>query len=496
MNILFVTSECAPWVKTGGLGDVSSALPRALAQIGHDVKLLIPAYGALIDLLPAGKEVAKISALGVWPEARLVACKDKTNVTLLLLDCPELFEGTGGPYVDAAGRDHANSAKRFAFLGLIAAQIASSRSPLENWKCEVLHCNDWPSALAPAWLHGMQAHDQIHRAPSVITIHNLAYQGQFPMETIDDLDLPEEWRSVDGAEFWGQMSFLKAGLQYADAITTVSPTYAREITREALGCGLDGLLRAKRDRLQGILNGVDTNEWNPATDVHLGTPYDASTLQGKRANKRALQQRMGLTVSDERMLFGVVGRLVSQKGIDLIAQAVPWVIANDCQLVMLGTGDSELESLLKSAALSHPESVAVNIGFSEELAHQIEAGADTFLMPSRYEPCGLNQMYSQIYGTLPVVHATGGLADSVVDFLDDSSTGFSMPDASLPALIAAMSQALLVYRQPKAWTQMQQRAMSMDFAWNASARKYVALYQSLMSKPGSSTPLVTISRPK
>ncbi|RZA14719.1 MAG: glycogen synthase GlgA, partial [Lysobacteraceae bacterium] len=374
----------------------------------------------------------------------------------------------------------AQNARRFAFLGRVAARLAGN-APLPHWKPDVLHCNDWPSALAPAWQREADGAGG-RRVPSVITIHNLAYQGLFPMETATALGLPPAWRDVEGAEFWGQLSFLKAGLQYADAITTVSPTYAREIRTEALGCGLHGLLEAKADRLTGILNGVDADVWNPATDALLPRRYSADKLAGKRANRALLLERMGLAPDAAGMLFGVVSRLASQKGIDLVAAAIPWLLANDCQLVVLGSGEAALQQQLIDAAAAHPRHVAVKIGFDESLAHLIEAGADAFLMPSRYEPCGLNQMYSQAYGTPPIVHGTGGLVDSVSDFLADpeQATGFVMPEATLAALQAAMAQALLVQRQPARWKALQQRGMGRDFGWAASAQRYVQLYRSLI----------------
>lgn len=479
MKILFATSECAPWVKTGGLGDVSAALPHALAALGHDVRVLIPAYGALADLRAQAAPCAEWPADGVWPAARLLLLERPGSFSLLLLDAPDLYDAPGGPYVDTSGRDHATNARRFAFLGRVAARLCAD-APLEGWTPDVLHCNDWPSALAPAWLRELTVPGG-RRVPSVITIHNLAYQGLFAMENVTALGLPPAWRDVEGAEFWGQLSFLKAGLQYADAITTVSPTYAREIRTEALGCGLHGLLEARAGRLTGILNGIDTEVWNPATDALLPRRYSADKLAGKRANRAQLLERMGLAPDASGMLFGVVSRLASQKGIDLVAGAIPWMLANDCQLVVLGSGEASVQQQLLEAAAAHPRHVAVKIGFDETLAHGIEAGADAFLMPSRYEPCGLNQMYSQAYGTPPIVHGTGGLADSVRDFLADpeQATGFVMPEASLHALQAAMAQTLLLYRQPARWKALQQRGMARDFGWATSAQRYVALYRGL-----------------
>jgi starch synthase len=485
LNILFATSECAPWVKTGGLGDVSAALPQALAGLGHDVRVLMPAYGALADLKAQARDWTPWLADAGWPAARLGRVARPGQFDLWLLDCPALFADAGGPYQDTAGRDHAHNARRFAFLARVAAHIAAGAVPAiaKVWRADVLHCNDWPTALAPAWL---RVTDAASRVPSVVTIHNLAYQGLFPMGVVDALALPPSWATVEGAEFWGQLSYLKAGLVHADAITTVSPTYAREIRTEAFGCGLDGLLRAREADLSGILNGIDAAQWDPSTDTLIAARYDADGWRaGKLANRRALRQAMGLPGQRRGLLFGVVSRLASQKGIDLIVDSLPWLIANDCQLAVLGSGDAVLQQRLQAAAAAHPAHVAVRIGFDETLAHLIEAGADAFLMPSRYEPCGLNQMYSQRYGTPPVVHGTGGLADSVDDFVaagPDAATGFVMPEATVPALQAAMAQALLVAKQPAVWEALCRRGMARDFGWDASARAYVALYEGLIAK--------------
>lgn len=400
LRILHATPECAPWVKTGGLGDVSAALPGALARLGHDVKLLLPAYPALRPLLEAGRPLAEWSAHGPWPGGRLVHAGRHRGVDLLLHDCPALFDRPGGPYEDAQG----DNARRFAAFAHLAARLATAGSPWPAWQPDLLHVHDWPAALAPAYLQRLPG----PRAASVLTIHNLAFQGNFPLHLAHELELPGEWLHPEGIEFWHQVSFLKAGVQFADALTTVSPNYAREILGTAHGCGFDGILRRRAHRLVGILNGVDRELWNPATDPHLPARYDARALPRKAVNKRVLQDRLGLEQSGAPMLFGLVGRLTHQKGIDLVVAVTPWLVEQGAQLAVLGQGEPALEAALQALAERHRGRVAVRLGFDEPLAHLIEAGCDAFLMPSRFEPCGLNQLYSLAYGTVPIVRATGG----------------------------------------------------------------------------------------
>ena len=473
MKILFVTPECAPWIKTGGLGEVSAALPKALVELGHDVKVLMPAYRSLQGLLDQGEVVADLPAQGVWPAARLVQAAPSVNqaagFTLWLLDCPSLYDLAGGPYQNESSQDHATNAVRFGLLSQVGALLGSKLSPAPGWQADIVHCNDWPTGLAPAYLSRLPG-----RAASVMTIHNLAFQGLFPLTEAARLDLPDEWLSVHGLEYWSQLSFMKGGLQFADAITTVSPTYAREIQEEALGFGLQGVLRDHADRLQGILNGIDTLVWNPSVDTFIPQRYDASTVKsGKQANKAALQARCHLNADPGAMLFGVVSRLTQQKGIDLILQVAGEIIAEGGQVVMLGKGDADLENALRSLAQQHPAQVHVTIGFDESLAHLIEAGADCFLMPSRFEPCGLNQLYSLVYGTPPLVHATGGLADSVVD----DATGFVFAPATAEALAATVSRAFSRFRDPAAWDRLIQGGMGQSLDWAGSAARYESAYR-------------------
>lgn len=482
MKILFATPEFAPWVKTGGLGDVSGALPAALAALGHDVHVLIPDYDSFARL-PDRREVMAWPAADGWPAARLSSAVQPGGVTLLLLECPELYSHGGGPYIDSAGNDHPHNARRFGFLAWVAARLSGPDSPWRAWQPDVLHCHDWTVALAPFYLYlaRQAAGFEAPAASSVMTIHNLAFQGVFPMADADMLRIPEAYRGVEGVEYWGQVSMLKAGLSFCDAITTVSPTYAREIRTQALGMGLHGVMQARASHLRGILNGVDTEIWNPATDPLLPQNYSVASLGGKAACKAALQREFGLTERPDVLLLSLVGRLTEQKGIDLVVAALPWILEHGAQLVVLGQGDPRLQRALTEAAAAHPAQVSINIGFSETQAHRIEAGADAFLMPSRFEPCGLNQMYSQLYGTVPLVHATGGLADSVTDLAAgaDSATGVVIDQATPAALMLGLQRLSSAFADKPVWLALQHNGMRAGFGWQDSARAYDALYRSL-----------------
>lgn len=520
LRILFVTPECAPWVKTGGLGDVSLALPRALARLGHRVQVLLPRYAALSDVARTARPVAQWPAADPWPASTLLRADESLTrqygFELLLLDCPALYggEGTGStPYQDASGRDWPDNALRFAWLSLVAARLAAGQvNGLPA--ADILHANDWPTGWAPAYLAMLQGRAGIApvalsggvppgpaawHVKSVFTIHNLAFQGLFPLQEGWRLQLHPAWLQPGAAaEFWGQAAMLKAGLELSDTITTVSPTYAKEICQEPLGFGLQGVLTAHAGKLHGILNGIDTADWSPATDSHIAQRYDARTVaEGKAANRAALRQKMGLPAvieppapgvsacasakPREPMLFGLISRLTEQKGVDLVLDNLDWFIQTGNQLVVLGTGDARLEAALRDAARQHPQHIAVHIGFSEALAHQIEAGADAFLMPSRFEPCGLNQMYSQAYGTPPIVHATGGLADSVADADEapEGGSGFSFSPATAQALRKAMCRAAEAWASSAGWLAVQQRCMDLELGWTHRAASYCALYRRL-----------------
>jgi starch synthase len=475
MKILFATSEVAPWVKTGGLGDVAAALPQALRAVGEDLRVLVPAYPALRKAFPAARELAALPALApALPPCRLLGA-DAAGLPLILLDCPSLFERPGNPYLDAQGQDWSDNGLRFGLLSRVAAVLGQDNSPLP-WRADLVHAHDWQTALAAAFLHYEGG------AASLVTIHNIAFQGCFPKSLASELGLPDHAWRFDGVEYHGQLSFLKAGLQLADRISTVSPTYAREIQGEALGYGLAPLLRHRADALSGILNGIDTTLWNPARDPAIAFAYNAGRLGAKRGNRTVLQESLGLTVCDDRPLFGVISRLTHQKGLDLLLALGEGLAHLPAQLVVLGSGERELEAGFSALAAAHPGQVAVTIGFDEGLAHRIEAGADAFLMPSRFEPCGLNQMYSLAYGTPPVVRATGGLADTVVDLGPESlaagqANGFVLHDATPHALWLTLERVVAAWRDRRTWHRLQQNGMRRDWSWKPAARDYQRLYR-------------------
>ncbi len=479
LSVLFATSEIYPLVKTGGLADVSAALPAALRHQGVHARILVPGYPQILTAL----KTKWVVATGVFEfgEARLLsALLPASDVPLYIIDCPALYQREGGPYQDNHGNDWIDNAPRFALLSRFAALLGSDETPLP-WRPDVIHCNDWQTGLAPAYLHYLRG----KKAATVMTIHNLAYQGVFPSSLVAQLGLPMESYSMHGVEYFGHLSFLKAGLHYADRITTVSPTYAEEIQEETLGFGMQGLLAKRSEHLSGILNGIDEEHWNPASDRHLSSRFDAGHLDGKTECKRALQQRLDLETSDKLPILAVISRLTHQKGLDLVLEAATDLIKLPAQLAILGSGDSALELAFRLLAQDHPGKVSVTIGYDEGLAHQIEAGADIFLMPSRFEPCGLNQMYSMRYGTPPVVFATGGLADTVVDFTDrtladSSATGFVFDKLKSSSLTECVKKAAAAYSNKKTWRRLQQNGMNRDFSWDHSAKEYIALYRQLV----------------
>lgn len=482
MNVLFAASEAYPLVKTGGLGDVAYSLPKALHARGADIRLVLPGYHDLLRQLDAMRIAGWLEVrgsertLGVRVlEARYAAYP----FPLWIVDCPSLFDRPGNPYVAANGRDWPDNAERFAVFARTVALLAQDALGL-GWRADVVHSHDWQTGLVPAFLADLATPPR-----TVFTIHNLAYGGYFPHADFVRLQLPAHWWSPEGVEFHGGLSMLKSGIVYADAITTVSPTYAEEICTPEFGYGLDGLLRSRRHKLTGILNGIDTEAWNPATDPHLSAHYSKARIQpGKRHNKRALLERFQ-PVDDALLdapLLGTVGRLVEQKGIDWILAAMPVLLAeSDVRFVVLGSGQALYEEKLQRLAQQHPDRIMVEIGYDENLAHRVEAGADVFLMPSRFEPCGLNQMYSLRYGTPPVVFRTGGLADTVVDAdaphcTDGTATGFVFDQPALAGFLDAIRRALDLYRQPKAWRRLQQTGMRQNFDWSESAGHYLSLY--------------------
>jgi len=469
-------------MKTGGLGEVAATLPAALRAAGVDARILVPAYPGVRAALRAGRATAEIAQPGgAFPPAQVLAGATAAGVPVFAVDCPALYARSGDPYCDVRGRDWPDNHLRFGLLARIAAQIALGLPGIE-WTPQLVHCNDWHTGLTPAYLHFAEA----AKVRSVFTIHNIAFQGLFPREALEQLALPAHAFAMEGVEYHGKLSFLKAGIQYADALTTVSPTHAREIQGEELGFGLGGLLRQRAPRLSGILNGLDTELWNPATDVHLARRYDSTTLETKAANKSALQQRLQLAVTDAIPLLGVVSRLTTQKGLDLLISTARDVMNLPAQLVVLGSGDQPLERQFSALARTHRGRCAAIIGFDEALGHLIEAGADIFVMPSRYEPCGLNQMYSLRYGTPPVVRATGGLADTVVDCNEatlaaGTANGFVFTEPTPQALRAALERAVGTWRDRAQWRELQCNGMRLDFSWRTSAQRYCDLYRALIA---------------
>jgi starch synthase len=484
MKVLFVTSEIHPLIKTGGLADVSRSLPLALLQQGIDVRILVPGYSALLEKVgPAVKTLVDLSPRAPQGNpARLLATQlPGTALPLLILDCPALYHRPGGPYQSPDGLDWPDNPLRFGFLCQMGAWLASAMSPLD-WHPEIVQCNDWQSALIPAFLHRTRG----PHARSLMTVHNLAFQGIADPLWITRLGLSMDDFHPDGFEFYGQLSFLKAGLFYANMITTVSKTYAREIQTAAFGCGLEGLLQARERDLIGITNGID-KDWDPANDLALPERYDAASLETKTSNKLALQRQLGLTVAARTPLLGLVSRLTHQKGIDLLMEVIPTLLEEVVQLAILGNGETKIEEALLQLARDHPGRVSVTIAFHEELAHRIIAGSDLFLMPSRFEPCGLAQMYAMAYGTPPVVRLTGGLADTVRDsnphtLRAGSATGFVFEAAQSDALLDALQRALTSYRSDgQNWRLIQRNGMASDFGWQRAADEYRTVYQRLIT---------------
>ncbi len=497
MKILYVCAELFPFLKTGGLADVSAGLPPALQDLGCDVRLLMPGFPAVTQAATAQDTVAILptgpAPWGHTPALPPVALARATlpglALPLYLLSSPELFDRPGNPYLGPNGADWPDNAQRFAALGWAAALLGQGLDP--DWVPDVIHCHDWHAGLAPAYVRAF-ADARRNTPATVFTIHNLAYQGVFPESALASLGLPATQLQDSGLEFFGQASFMKGAIQFADRITTVSPTYAQEITAVPQGCGLDGLLRERSSRLSGILNGVDYDIWSPVTDAWLPAAYDAHTLGGKSLAKQALQQRFGLTPRADALVFGVVSRLSEQKGLHLLPQVLEELVRRGGQLALLGQGDPALEQAFLDAASQYPGQVAVRIGYDEATAHAVVAGADVIVVPSAFEPCGLTQLYGLRYGTLPLVRRVGGLADTVVDCtlenLDDGiATGFVFDALSAVGLLAALKRAFVLFHQPQAWARVQQRGMGLRFDWRTAAQQYLALYQSLRPHAESSS---------
>jgi len=479
MNILFATSEVYPLIKTGGLADVSGSLPRALLQLKQDVRVILPAYQSVIEKISSPKKVAECRHYGYDIEL-FQTLLPGTRVKVLLVSCPSLFDRPGNPYLNAIGEEWQDNPLRFALFNQVIVDVALNRLAFD-WPVDLVHCNDWQTGLTPALLEQFE-----QRPATIFTIHNLAYQGLYAKQVFFDLGLPSQLWTMHGLEFHDLFSFIKGGLTFADKINTVSPSYAEEIQTEEYGYGLEDLLHFRSGHLSGILNGIDTDVWNPGTDPYLHAHFNRRSLDKKRQNKLHLQQQLSLPLADNIAVAGLISRLVEQKGIDLILDAMPELIKQPLQLVFLGSGQQHYEQQLMEWAHAYPDKIAVYIGYDEALSHQIEAGCDLFLMPSLFEPCGLNQFYSLRYGTIPVVTAVGGLADSVNDYHAQDSTqpasGFVLPERTSASLFETLERALQVFRQPRDWQQLQLNAMSLDHSWKNSAAQYLQLYQQTLKE--------------
>ncbi len=478
MEVLSITPEIYPLVKTGGLADVTGALPVALVEHGIVMRTLVPGYRQVMSALGKTRKVAMFKNLFGGP-ARLLSAS-YGELDLLVIDAPHLYDRPGSPYGREDGKDWPDNWARFGALGYVGAALAQGL--VKGYRPDIIHAHDWQSGLVPAYL----AFADKHRVKTVFTVHNLAFQGQFDRKIFKNLKLPAEAFAMDGVEYYGGVGFLKAGLQYADMITTVSPTYAREIRTPEFGMGLDGVLNARGGRLYGILNGIDINTWNPAEDRALVRTYSAASIKRRSENKVSVLERFGLGAGDGP-LFGVISRLTWQKGIDLLASSIDQLVAMGGQLCVLGSGEAELETAMAAAARRHPGRVGVIIGYDEQLSHLMQGGVDAVLVPSRFEPCGLTQLIGLRYGAVPVVARTGGLADTVIYAHSAAieagvGTGILFKSDSAGALIEGLSRAIKLYEKPKVWARVQRRGMKTDVSWNTSAKAYAGLYKELTSR--------------
>ena len=472
MRILMVASEALPFAKTGGLGDVLAALPHALAQLGHHVDVVIPQYRGVSAGRPAGHVTVPLGPLVSTAE---VSTTTLEGVRFVLLDHPGYFDREH--LYGEGGQDYADNAERFAFLSRGALEWAATQP-----RYDVIHAHDWQTGLVPVYLRrDFATHPVLGGVPSVFTIHNLAYQGIVAPSWLTRLGLGQDLFHLDGLEFCGNISFLKGGVMFARTVTTVSPRYAEEIQTPEYGCGFDGIMRFRRADLVGIVNGIDYDQWDPAHDGMLPGPYDTTRLEGKRLAKEAALKAFDIPVTAEtrgRLLVGMVSRMIDQKGFDLLAALATELPGLDATFVLQGTGERQYEDAWRALTARHPHRIAAKIGYSEEMAHLIIGGADLFLMPSRFEPCGLTQMYSQRYGTVPLVRATGGLVDTVrnLDPATGEGTGFMFSDYSPEALLGTLRWALRIYQDRAVWRRMQRAGMAREFSWGASARAYVQEY--------------------
>ncbi|WP_313664394.1 glycogen synthase GlgA [Shinella sp.] len=478
MNILSVASEVFPLIKTGGLADVAGALPLALAGHGIRVRTLMPGYPIVMQRLAGPKVVATFDDLLGEP-ARILAATHE-GLDLLVLDAPAFFDRPGGPYTDGSGNDFVDNWQRFAALSFAGAEVA--RGLLPDWRPDIVQAHDWQAAMTPVYMR----YTGLQHIPTILTVHNLAFQGQFGADIFDKLRLPPQAFAVDGLEYYGDVGFLKGGLRTAWSITTVSPTYAQEIMTPEYGMGLEGLINARAADLEGIVNGIDTAVWNPESDTHIARPYAAGSLRQRAVNRQAVAERFNIE-QDGGPIFCVISRLTWQKGIDIIADVTDWIVEQGGKLVVLGSGDQGLEGALLAAASRHRGRIGIVIGYNEPLSHLMQAGADAILIPSRFEPCGLTQLYGLRYGCIPVVARTGGLADTVIDANEAAlsarvATGFQFTPINADGLRQALRRVFKAWQEPKVWGRIQNQGMKAEVSWESSAARYADLFSSLLTR--------------
>ena len=479
LKVLSVASELFPLIKTGGLADVAGALPGALARYGVDVTSILPYYAAIRDKVSLVKTVHVFDRFFGGP-ARLLSARCE-GMELLLVDASHLYDRQGNPYQTSSGREWPDNGLRFAALSRAAASVG--KGLLAGYQPHIVHCHDWQAGLTPAYLH----YDGGPRPRTVMTVHNLAFQGKFPYETLAQIGLPARSFVYDGVEYYGTIGYLKAGLQFADRITTVSPNYASEILTPEAGMGLDGLLNARASVVSGIINGIDTLVWNPRDDKALAAPFSIRDVGPRALNKAALQTRMGLKPDPDALLYGIVTRLSWQKGLDLVLAALPSLLGRNAELAVLGAGDAELEAGFRTAAAQNPGRIACLFGYDEGLAHLIQGGSDALLVPSRFEPCGLTQLCALRYGAVPVVSRVGGLADTVIDanemaLASGVATGIVFQPVTADGLAGALQRTAHLYAQPEEWRRLQANGMKCDVSWSGPARRYADLYLSLLGQ--------------
>ena len=478
MKVLSVSSEVFPLIKTGGLADVTGALPIALTPYGVETKTLIPGYPAVMKAIQ--KPVVRLEFADLLGERATIFEAQHQGVSFLVLDAPAYYNRTGGPYVDATGKDYPDNWRRFAALSLAGAEIAAGLMP--GWRPDLVHVHDWQSAMVPVYMR----YAETPELPSVLTIHNIAFQGQFGADIFPALRLPLHAYSMEGIEYYGDIGFLKGGLQTAHALTTVSPSYAEEILTPEFGMGLEGVIASRAGSLYGIVNGIDDEIWNPETDPMIAQTFSSATLKDRAKNRRLVVEHFGLD-DDDGPIFCVVSRLTWQKGMDLLARTASEIVAMGGKLAILGAGDAALEGALFAAAGRHRGRVGVSAGYNEPMSHLMQAGCDAIIIPSRFEPCGLTQLYGLRYGCLPIVARTGGLNDTIIDANHAAlqakvATGIQFAPVTAEGLLQAVRRAMHLFEDRKVWTQMQKQGMKSDVSWGKSAERYAALYSSLVSR--------------